>query len=387
MKYDVTFACGHVGEVTLYGPGRDRERKLQWLSTCKCKDCEEADRQARILKETQDRELPDLIGTPKQIDWASSIRINQIQALEKWSDFLAGKVEKAEDRISKYRETADAEKLERALKSLDGRRQDFAECQRAIECLYGIQESRWWIDHRDDSEEALILAYRELGEKEKERVVLEEDRAKMVIMEPEVQKTEAVAIVEAKGGYILMTSEKDEVIRLAVKAAGFTWDSDRRAWAKEITEMTGPAKDLLPDTARKLLEAGARVKAEPWVKETVESGSYEPECHRWICKSTKDASKLFIIKAKGAMLPAGCKTTWDGDGIISPDRWREIREFAEMNGYRITQMAEAMLKAAEDATVKVKVADKETTGNAQDALAAILESSRDVLEDLKEEED
>ena len=39
-KYGVTYSCGHTGEVQLYGPHRERERKLDWLA-CKglCSEC------------------------------------------------------------------------------------------------------------------------------------------------------------------------------------------------------------------------------------------------------------------------------------------------------------------------------------------------------------
>lgn len=39
-KYEVTFSCGHKGEVQLLGPGKDRERKLAWYAESGlCPDC------------------------------------------------------------------------------------------------------------------------------------------------------------------------------------------------------------------------------------------------------------------------------------------------------------------------------------------------------------
>ena len=73
--------------------------------------------------------------------------------------------------------------------------------------------------------------------------------------------------------------------------------------------------------------------------------------------------------------------------MVDPALWREVREFAEMNNYKITKKADAMLRKAEAATVSVILPDRVAdVGSAPDALKTILESSRDVLEDLKDED-
>jgi hypothetical protein len=39
-KYGVTYSCGHSGEVTLFGPGKERDRKLEWLAReGSCREC------------------------------------------------------------------------------------------------------------------------------------------------------------------------------------------------------------------------------------------------------------------------------------------------------------------------------------------------------------
>ncbi len=40
MKYTITFSCGHEGTVELFGPNKDRERKLEWYrKQAVCPDC------------------------------------------------------------------------------------------------------------------------------------------------------------------------------------------------------------------------------------------------------------------------------------------------------------------------------------------------------------
>ena len=391
MKYTVMRACGHEEEVTLFGNTRDRERKLEWLAGCKCKACQEAEAEAKILRETKERELPELIGSPKQIDWAAGIRIRLIKSLEERFDYLMESIKAREEKLKAIEENDpdNTARIEKAHKGIGQWKDAFAECQNALEAIYGIQEARWWIDHRDCDAKGLVSAYKELGEKKKAEAVFEEEKASMVTMEAEVKDvTSTVAIITGTTSEVMVRSDKDSLIIDTLKANRFKWDPERRAWVKLVTEKTGLPKDLIPDTASELLASGIPVKTYPWVREAVESGSYEPECTRWIDKALAPTDKTLVIdKVRGVdRYPTGK----DGrhDVRVSPDRWREIREFASLNGYKTTQRAEAVLKAAEDATVKVKVVDKEeATSNGQDALKAILESSRDVLEDLKEEDD
>lgn len=75
MKYTVTYSCGHAGTVELFGPERDRERKLEWYrDSAVCPECyakQQADERAAIESQY---DLPALTGSEKQIAWAEKIR-------------------------------------------------------------------------------------------------------------------------------------------------------------------------------------------------------------------------------------------------------------------------------------------------------------------------
>lgn len=75
MKYTVTYSCGHAGTVELFGPERDRERKLEWYrDSAVCPECyakQQADERAAIESQYT---LPALTGSEKQIAWAEKIR-------------------------------------------------------------------------------------------------------------------------------------------------------------------------------------------------------------------------------------------------------------------------------------------------------------------------
>jgi len=383
MWYTVNYACGHTKDIQLTGPTRERERKIRWLETCDCEECQEKARKAAIEKETGERGLPELEGTEKQVAWAASIRLSQIEPLEEWADRLRDRAGSLTERLEKAEAPEEIDKLVGRISKFKDK---LAMVVSAIEGASAITDASWWIDHRKDGTEEFADAVVKLQGDMKAEAIAEEASPKKT-MEPEEKRTGTVATLTVDNGCVLLKSEKDELIRATVKANGFSWDSGQRAWAKAITEMTGEARHLLPDTARILLEAGIPVKAEQWVKDHVEDGSYEPECHRWVTKSLKYEGKLIIRKADGVKLPGGCKTTWEGNGIIDPARWREVREFASLNGYKVTRAAEAMLKAAEEATVEVRPKARQAeAGNAEETLKGILESSRGVLEDLKDED-
>lgn len=66
-KYTVTHACGHEETVQLYGPTKERDRKLAWLAEQDCPEC----RRAAKVAEAKAKGLTQ--GTDKQIAYAADI--------------------------------------------------------------------------------------------------------------------------------------------------------------------------------------------------------------------------------------------------------------------------------------------------------------------------
>lgn len=89
--YDVTYACGHTGTVELFGKGKDRESRLDWLATLDCPDCREKAHQAQTAKSAAaaaELNFPALRGTAKQIAWAETIRMELYNGWMKELDWL-----------------------------------------------------------------------------------------------------------------------------------------------------------------------------------------------------------------------------------------------------------------------------------------------------------
>lgn len=89
-KYTVTHACGHDHTYQLYGPNRERERKIAWLAEQDCPECAKRAREEQhkaeaeeAAKVTEGMDLPELTGTPKQVAWANTIRGQFIALLQK----------------------------------------------------------------------------------------------------------------------------------------------------------------------------------------------------------------------------------------------------------------------------------------------------------------
>lgn len=123
----VTYACGHTGSEQMFGPGRERDRKVEWYARSKlCPECyakqlgekREAARAAAAAK-AGELDLAPLEGTEKQIAWAEIIRAKIVEAnLE-----VLGRIADAE-----FREFAAAR----------------------IQRLMGETKAHYWIDNRDN---------------------------------------------------------------------------------------------------------------------------------------------------------------------------------------------------------------------------------------------
>lgn len=132
-KYTIKHSCGHSSTVELYGPGKDRERKMEWMSRQDCAECKAA------TATTAHPDLPPLKGSPKQITWATTIRAEQIERVESWIE-------------------AEEEKLGEPLHPT---------WYDALDALKQQTDARFWIDNRDYSPHTL-LANAAKAEKEKQ---------------------------------------------------------------------------------------------------------------------------------------------------------------------------------------------------------------------------
>ncbi|MCI8627131.1 MAG: hypothetical protein HFI40_12810 [Lachnospiraceae bacterium] len=86
MWYNGTYACGHAGRVNIVGKSEDRQKKADKHFSSFCPECRqvernEANREAAEVSEQMG--LPMLSGSEKQVDWATTIRLEWIEQIEK----------------------------------------------------------------------------------------------------------------------------------------------------------------------------------------------------------------------------------------------------------------------------------------------------------------
>lgn len=148
--YGVNYACGHHDRMQVYGPTKDRQRIADAEGRKDCPDCWRVKRDQRnaeaALAASADAAangLPELIGSPKQIAWAETIRQKMLADL-------------APVTLSKR---AQLVLLEQGGVSLaDQRWTQIAEATDTQIATYRAQASaKWWIDHHDDSLSRLCI--------------------------------------------------------------------------------------------------------------------------------------------------------------------------------------------------------------------------------------
>lgn len=130
-KHTVTHACGHEQEHQLYGPHKERDRKLAWLEGTPCTACFHAQRDqqraatsAAAAEQNQRAGLVPLQGSEKQVAWAESIRAPIVALLAEFEAALA---------------------FDPALS--DAAREELGDaCVLVIDEIRGQESAKWWID-------------------------------------------------------------------------------------------------------------------------------------------------------------------------------------------------------------------------------------------------
>lgn len=118
-KYTINHICGHQVTVQLFGAYKDREKRIAYLETCECDECRKAKANAAAAAAKEERGLPDLTGSEKQVAWANTIREGAFKALDCLKPFTDN--EQAREMVESWRTRMTSE-----------------------------NSAKWWIDNRFD---------------------------------------------------------------------------------------------------------------------------------------------------------------------------------------------------------------------------------------------
>lgn len=391
-KYNITHSCGHTDTVQLYGPHRDRDRRIQWLEGKPCRACEEANLQARretlneaAAEEAKSLGLPDLVGTPKQVAWATTLRK---QILDSYPTIVSGVI------VS----LITAERRQYLLDS--GGRLTAEESQRLKEAFRAELlawaanhiDASWWIDHREEYQYMveiksalsdvtwrLVEAIRtgkplEASIDEVAREKAEADRLRLeaeaeATVMAEGSETNLVARIDVMRDRVRMLyPERNETVRTVARACGFDWGE--HGWNMK----TGSPRDRAAELGHNLLAAGINILIfDPEIRANAIAGNYKAEQTRKILRiASGDFLGWFVIKwdrkkedwfDHAKRLPG---SRWvKGEGMVVPGQsFNEILDFADLHGFELSEGAQELVeersKIAESALrVQVETAKKD----------------------------
>jgi hypothetical protein len=323
--YYGTYTCGHEGRTNIVGPTKNR----QWISDRHfenvCEECYKLkleEENKKSMEKANEMELPELIGTEKQIAWANTIRIKMLK------DF--------EDMTSKVKDEM----------------KDFYKDMINYVATTKIKAS-WFIDERNSS---LVILGEELHEEfnkylksKEEQPVIEEIKAETTVY-PENKITDGVVEIEVKGDTIKAIFEKNEEFRLIVKSLGYEWDG---VWKRIIKKTNGSVEDRASELGNKLLNAGFPIRINDLeILDRAVDGKYEQECKRWILKRTKgDYEGWLCISWDGKddklyntarKLPS---SKWNGGIVVKAEYYKQVLEFAELYGFKVSEEASVLIEA------------------------------------------
>lgn len=378
-QYNGTFACGHEGTVNVIGPQKDRVWKIEKRFSGLCPECYEKQRaidlerkQKEAAEKAKEMELPELEGSEKQVAWANQIRNKFI---DNFQDLTKKEIRKT--LVLLYDLTM--EEANKIAKKVD-------EIQ--DELMNTKTSSSYFIDNRNDFWKVVYWIGKELVDKE-ENPQLEQILEEGTVYPTETKHDKPVKIEIIDNDISIVYEKNYEVINL-VKSLKYKWNGAK--WHKKINEMNGAVEDRAAELGNKLLLAGFPVIIlDENIKQKAIKGEYEEECNRWI--STKENKlKIKAYDDLDIYSNASCITgaKWYYNSLlVDVSHADEVEDFAKTLHFQFTQKAKDLIaKYREElkSRQKTSVTEHVTEAINDNGLDDILNSSREVLEDLIDED-
>lgn len=376
----VLYSCGHEAYTILYGNGDQQEEKRQWCAeTGLCPNCYaeklKNDRDALFAMRKEQYFLPDLEGSEKQVEWAEKIRNAGIDLLERGNEKCVAQV------LAGYS------------KEIVGK--SYEETRRCITMFADVKKASFYIDNREDmySYQWLLRMCKnyETNIEMDDPQLAEEVKREATMMPQNPTHGDAAKVILEPHCVRASYYKKDNDFRTVVKKLHFTWDVESREWKRKCTQFTGDAQERAAELINALLRAGfAVICSDTEVRRRAEEADFSPEFRRWIKKSSDEG---YVIRwdrddkdfYKDAMALPGARYRCEEHGVVVPTiHWREIMDFAYIQGFKLSPKAQAIADTARDAEIPADPAEptKQSIPDGQNKLAEILQSGTEVLEDL-----
>lgn len=351
-----TYACGHEGRENIIGPTKNREWIAERRFERDCPECYEKYKEeqkekanAEALAKAQEMELPELIGTEKQVAWANTLR-------QKFIDECFEFIEKEEARLDSRSEGDSSEELKQKCEVIKGNINLYRETLAYI--LENMVKANWYIDERDVFVQRTLEKTHENVKKEKEAAKIREIEKSIeaeITIRPEEPRTETVAVIKINGNKVSVRfPERRESFKEIVKGLEYKWDY--ASWYRDLDiETEGTPIDRAAELGHKLLENNYIVRiADPEAREKAISGEYVEEQTHWIYRRAKgDYAEWFAIWWRGRstrLYNAARKITrsaYDGPCVVAPpEHFEEVLAFATKYGFSLTKRAQEGVEKA-----------------------------------------
>ncbi len=258
--WTIEFGCGHTHDKELHGPESSQEWFAEMLTTKPCDECwkkegkekkqQEYDKENKeSIEWAQQRELPNLNGSEKQIPYANTMRKKLIVNIE---SHLNGWV------------------------ALYGEKVHAALCK-----IYEETTAKWWIDTKIEHVEQFVKDF------DVESAFCVDD----TIIYPDAPISNTIADIRyVKSSdnpltYLLNVDfpEINDHFKEVIHNLLMYWNKEKHVWHRYVDDMAGTIEDRVAEVGNALLGNGFVVKIEDaLIREKAINGDFEDEVTRWI---------------------------------------------------------------------------------------------------------
>lgn len=361
-----TYSCGHEGRTDITGPTKNRQYIADRRFSGLCPECyekhlqeENRKRNKESLEKAMEMELPLLEGSEKQIAWANTIR-------QSFIDDFNNVIQEAKEKNKAI----------------------FSEALN-----YWIEthtKASWYIDNKAFWDyKAILRSFKEHMATECDEVKARDTKTEATVFPKHAIIDIPVEIIVTDDSVKVVFEKNDSFMKI-IKKLGYKWNG---AWIKEISETTGTSSERAAELGHTLLNAGFPIILyDDIVRNNAISGNYKLECKRWIkWRNSEDRLAINWVGKDDILYKNARKiksSLWSNPSVtVKIENYKEVEDFAEMYGFKFTKSAQEAISKYKEVLANairvtpISVKQEETRDKLQD----ILNSSREVLDDLRDD--
>lgn len=384
-KYDIVYKCGHEDRVDITGSRAHREWELSQYQNSLCPDCLAGQREKHnedCAAKNKDEGYPELVGSPKQIAWAESIRrdifddLNSEKFFERHERILECSFTYSEDPSKKQLYFEGLHIFENIIKNED--RSEWFIDHKGGDWIWRMKE--FAIDYaikKEEGEEIVIPKYK-IVEPEN---VLHKGYVEIKLLETEDEDEYEEPQVTIKYSY-------SEELKKIVRMLGYRIDDN--VYSRTVSPGAKSITNLLLFTANEILKGGFKVKLDEEFAELLESGEFQPINPREITISSTRLPYFKIKMEANKELFKIAESLPDSKGYfgytLDVPRFyaAEVAEFAEIYNFSLSEGAKSLIDEIAGLE-KAKIMPKEKKVDLVSA-KEIFKKKDEVLDDLIDED-